>query len=46
VVLVFEGQRHGTTIEGSFHARLFGERETLRAGRFIAKRADSTHRAA
>lgn len=46
VVTIFEGHRDGTTIEGTFYSRLHGWRDTLRSGRFSAKRADTAHRAA
>ena len=46
VVTILEGHRDGSTIEGTYYSRLHGWRDTLHSGRFTAKRADSTHRAA
>ena len=46
VVTVFEGQRNGATVEGTFYSRLHGLRDTVRAGHFHAVRVDSAHRAA
>jgi hypothetical protein len=46
VVTVLEGIRQGSVIEGSFYTRLHNWRDTIRRGRFTAKRVDSAHRAA
>ena len=46
VVTVLEGQRRGSTIEGTFYSRLHGMRDTIRAGRFRAIRSDSSDQAA
>ncbi len=46
VVTVLEGVRQGRAIEGMFHTRLHNWRETIRQGRFVATRAEPTHRAA
>jgi hypothetical protein len=46
VVTVFEGTRNGAVLEGSFHTRVHGWRDTIRSGRFTATRLGSAHRAA
>jgi hypothetical protein len=46
VVTVFEGVRHEDRIEGSFYTRATQWREPVRAGRFLARRVDQSHRAA
>ena len=46
VMTVFEGTRHGDSIEGSFYTRVQNWRNTLRSGQFSATRAVSTTRAA
>lgn len=46
VVTVLEGQRNGGTVEGTFYSRVYGLRDTIRAGHFRAVRTDSADRAA
>jgi hypothetical protein len=46
VITVFEGVRSGANIEGTFYSRILGQRDTIRAGRFIATRLDTVNRAA
>jgi hypothetical protein len=46
VVTVFEGVRRGVDLEGSFHTRLPGWRDSIRSGRFTARRTDGANRAA
>jgi hypothetical protein len=46
VVTVFEGMRRGADLEGTFHTRLPGWRDSIRTGRFIARRADGANKAA
>lgn len=46
VVTVLEGMRRGTVIEGTFHTRLPGWRDSIRSGRFTARRADGANKAA
>lgn len=46
VLTIFEGTRHGESIEGTFYTRVQNWRNTLRSGRFTATRADSSTRAA
>jgi hypothetical protein len=46
MVTVLEGVRRGNELTGQFHTRVRGWRETVRSGRFVAVRAESTGRAA
>jgi hypothetical protein len=46
VVTVFEGMRRGAVLEGTFHTRLPGWRDSIRSGRFTARRADGANKAA
>ena len=46
VITVLEGIRTGSAIEGTFHTRLQGWRDTLRSGRFTARRVDGANKAA
>jgi hypothetical protein len=46
VLTLFEGIRRGTMIEGTFHTRVVNWRDPVRVGRFLASRADVSHRAA
>jgi hypothetical protein len=46
VMTVFEGIRRDNVIEGTFYTRVQTWRDTVRQGRFLAKRADTSHRAA
>jgi hypothetical protein len=46
VMTVFEGIRRDNIIEGTFYTRVQTWRDTVRQGRFVAKRADTAHRAA
>ncbi len=46
VVTVLEGVRRGAVLEGTFHTRLPGWRDSIRTGRFTARRADGVPKAA
>ncbi len=46
VITVLEGIRNGTDLEGTFHTRLPGWRDSIRSGRFHAARIDGAHKAA
>lgn len=46
VVTVLEGARADGTMEGTFHTRRHGDRETVRTGRFTAMRTGPVTRAA
>jgi hypothetical protein len=46
VMTVFEGIRRDAVIEGTFYTRVQTWRDTVRQGRFVAKRTDNAHRAA
>jgi hypothetical protein len=46
VLTVFEGIRRGDQLEGTFYTRVLNWRDAVRSGRFVATRADITHRAA
>jgi hypothetical protein len=46
VLTVLEGVRRGARIEGTFHTRLPGWRDSVRMGRFTAIRADGANKAA
>jgi hypothetical protein len=46
VVTVLEGAHHQGTMEGTFHTRRHGDRETVAAGRFTATRSTRVTRAA
>jgi hypothetical protein len=46
VVTVLEGVRNGNVLEGMFYTRNNRRRETVRSGRFVARRAEPANRAA
>ena len=46
VVTVLEGAHEAGSMEGTFHTRRHGDRETVRMGRFTATRTGSVTRAA
>lgn len=46
IVIVFEGRRVGTGLEGAFYTRLFKGGVVIRSGTFSAARVDASFRAA